>query len=227
MKMIVVPFVAALSACGSSPEDEKTAARNIRQVSEVTDLSISEAAPQDVAAKAGEATIGFDDEGRESRFFLFFPGLTALYDENVVTSSVTSIEVQVAVRDVAVNPENIDLYAIKAAWSPFTTWRSRYRSLPGLDWTTPGGDLDLDQTPVHPAVRPSTRNPEFKELTFDVTSLAVDRLVAGQPNLGFAVLVRRSPLNGVDRLTVQTANGSQTTRPIAALVFNTSDTIDP
>lgn len=215
--LLVLPV---LVGCGGNTEDQTD--RVIASETQVTDVRISEADPDGTYANEIKVTIGMQ-EGKDSRLLLYFPNIGRLYQDDVVISSITDIEVAINCPEVLANPGQIRLYPITQSWTGFATWHSRARIFSDYDWASPGGDFDASVYAT-PAVRVNSDNPEIKQLTFDVTEMVTTMVGGGQPNYGFILAVEPSQLNGADAMDFVTYNHTTSTlHPQASLVYSTKD----
>lgn len=211
-----------ISAC-SNPETDD---RAIRSVTDAIDLRLSESKPLQVINAEENSNIGFDADNKESRLLIHFPKLTELWDENVIISSIASIELLINCDEVLVNPENIELRPLDSDWTPFATWASRDMLL-GTPWSTPGGDFAADLPPVTPSLRINTKAPDTFELSFDITQLVQRMILEDASNYGFLIRVVRSELNGDNVMSFSTTNNEDgNKRPSSALVFSTKDSVE-
>lgn len=209
------------NGCGRSTEED-TEERVIRSEGDVLDVRISSAKKSTSFASEQISRIGFDGED-ESRLLLYFPKIDELYEDEVVISSITAIEVIVKCEDVQVNPGKIALQPISRPWSQYATWKSRHSLDKESAWKEPGGDVYSGTGKISPDIRREDK--ELFELSFDVTSLVKDMVVKGRKNYGFVVSVAKSSLNEKNFLKLQTFNAEEGA-PSSALVFSTEDVIE-
>ena len=171
------------------------------------------------------STIGFDSNG-ESRLLLYFPKLTNLYDEAVITGSISSVEILVNAFEIKANPKSITLSLIAEPWNAFADWETRTGVFPREPWATPGGAvLDHLFSPVAPDIRLNNDNNNYKEMAFNVTEAVTEMVTQNITNYGFQIRVQESLLNAENNVAFETFNSSDGIRPKAALVFNTKDVI--
>jgi hypothetical protein len=219
--------LAALLACGST-QDKSSGGDVIKASGNVIDLRIDESKPDQAFASDADARVGFDEQGFESRMLLYFPKIRELYDENVILSSITEIQLKIHCDEIAVNPGKIKLYSLKRPWSAAASWKSRFVWLEGYEWKTPGGDFDSSEPAITPSIRKNSQSDSPFELAFDVTDSVVNMVSIGQENFGFIVLVEKSDLNYRNSLYFKTANsGDLSQKPVSVLVFSRKDVISP
>jgi hypothetical protein len=219
----------SLFACSNNSENRKDSV--LRSDSRVLDRIIDASQPNRWDSGQSKAQIGFNDQGLEQRLLLYFPGISDLYLDDAIMSSITRIQLRLAATALNVNPENIQLYPMSRPWTPQATWLHYLSGLKKAAWDTPGGDWLSEYDPMAPDLDAIDRSDEEVPgfwLDFDLTQMVTEMMVNEAPNYGFLLLVRSSPLNFVDRLEITTSDDrTANRRPEAQLIFYTKDTFVP
>jgi hypothetical protein len=212
-----------LVGCGST----KTTQSAIRRETDVLDVRIFEGGSSSSLSKESVSLVGFDDNGQESRLLIYFPKLLDLWSSEVVVSSISIIELVLNCSDIAVNPENIELFPVTQSWGPFATWTLIDR-LSGDRWANAGGDADLSAPGITPSFRLSTTHASSKEIAFDITRLIKRMILEGEANYGFQIRVKKSDLNSKNAMNFSMSNhGESGLRPSSILVFSHSTAVEP
>jgi hypothetical protein len=213
-----------LAACSPSVA---TNDRALRTESEVLDVRVSEAEPNKAFSAEEISGIGFDDKGKESRLFLYFPRLLRLWEEDVIISSIAVVELLINCKDVLVNPENIRLYPLSTPWTPLATWNSPFPTYAGSAWLKPGGDADESWGAITPALRRNPKSLQDFELAFDITQLVKRMILENKPNNGFSIQIVKSDLNALNSMGFFTRNASSDVRrPTSILTFSTKGAVE-
>ncbi len=201
--------------CGTKPT-----AQAIKMTNESLDIRITESDPTKSIAGDQENTIGFNDDGEESRLLLYFPKINEIYDPNYLKSGITSVVVRLNVQEVLANPESIELYPIASPWSPYASWKSRFGSYQRFAWLGPGGDTIPGFDPTTPSIRRNAKDPNLFELNFDITDRVPDMMQFTDESYGFLIKLQKSSLNAADRLVLMASNHpNRNALPSAVLDF--------
>jgi hypothetical protein len=221
----LIILVTLFWSCGSS-EDNDTSDRAIRSTFDVIDTRISSTDSQEAFNKDTSSLVGFDPRGGENRMLLYFPKVEELYEDDVIITSITNIELLVHCADVPVHPNSIKIYPLTRPWTAYSNWNSYFALVPGSEWEQPGGDFDSSVAISSPAIRTNTDDSSVFELSFDITEHITSMVTQNKPNYGYVVLVEKSELNGSDAMTFFTSNsGNGAARPSAILAFSTKDIV--
>lgn len=196
----------------------------IRTEREILDVQLSQRDPDKRLSNETTAQIGFDQEGFESRLIIYVPKLRELWESKVIFGSIGKINLNIPCLEVPVNPENILLQPVSRDWSPMATWSSFDSLFPNQKWSEEGGDTYESSLAVSPAIRRYPSEPSLYELSFNITESVKSMIVNNQPNYGYLIRIRQSPLNSEDSVHLVTFNNrNPNVRPTASLTFSTEE----
>jgi hypothetical protein len=223
-KFLFVMLSLSFMACSSVEDDQSD--RAIKSTFDVVDIRLSSSAPDQVYNKNSTTAVGFGDDGSENRMLVYFPKVDELYDDDVIVSSITNMELLIHCLDVPAHPDSIKIYPLSKPWTAYSTWNSYFAILPNNEWGTPGGDYDDTAVISSPAIRTNTDDSSYFELAFNITDFVKSTISEQKPNYGFIILVEKNDLNSEDQMTFYTSNSSKgAARPSAILAFSTQDLV--
>jgi hypothetical protein len=212
-------------SCGA--KNTPTGDTAIKRETDVVDVGIHEGCDDCGDSQQPTAKIGWPQGNLESRLLILFPKLSQLWDEKIILSSLGVVELLLYTKELNINPDNIELWPLNQAWSPFAKWSHPLGILDKSVQWTPGGSWDLSGSAITPAIRVPSSGIQAKELAFDLTSLMKQWVAENRTQLGFMIRAVKSELNGKDELEVFSSNYPDSLyRPVSVLTFATQDGVE-